>query len=101
MPCSDGGIPYPPSREEVLNRMMPAVLCGLVAALGIETVIQAVDWKEAGVTVPAFREWWHLHQQKDELRRVREARDKRRAELRAQAEAKLSHEELEIIKERG
>jgi predicted acyl esterase len=101
MPCFDGGVPYPPSREEVLTAKMPAVLCGIVTYMGIDVLVEMVNWQEAGVTPAEFREWWRLHQRDDEVRRVREARDKRRAELRLQAEGKLTPEELDVIKERS
>jgi hypothetical protein len=100
MPCSDNGVPYPPSREEILTRKMPAVLCGLVRALGVTAVLESVDWKEAGVNPVEFREWWQMHQKDDEVRRVREERNRRRAELRAQAESKLTPDELAAIKEK-
>lgn len=97
MPCYDGGAPYPPSRDEVLNRKMPAVLCGLVQALGPETVIQAIDWRAAGVTQAEFREWWALHVAEDNRRRQREAEQKRREELRRAAQNKLTPDELDAI----
>lgn len=97
MPCSDGGVPYPPSREEVLNSRMPAVLCGLVSVIGLDAVLATVDWKEAGVSQGEFREWWAMHQRQDAQRRAREADQKRRQELRAQAEAKLTPEERAVL----
>lgn len=90
MPCTDGGVPYPPTREEIIAAKMPAVLCGLVSKLGVDAVVDAVDWVEAGVTPAEFVEWWTVHERNDRMRRQREARQREQEALRAQALAKLS-----------
>jgi len=33
MPCTDGGVPFPPTREEVLADKVPAMLCAIVGAI--------------------------------------------------------------------
>lgn len=98
MPCYDGGVPYQLSREEVLDRKVSAILCGLVRVIGADVVLSTVDWKEAGVSQSEFREWWSIHQRRDEQRKQREAAYKRQRQLREQVEAKLTPEELEILR---
>lgn len=91
MPCYTA--PEPPSREEILSAKMPAVLCALAAHLGEDEIIKIVDWREAGVTAIEFRDWWRLHQKRDQQRRAAEDEARRRAELKAAAVAKLTPEE--------
>jgi hypothetical protein len=52
-----------------------------------------VDWKEVGVKRRTVEAWWRKHKAEDEARRVREAAEKRKTELKAAALAKLSEEE--------
>lgn len=61
MPCYD-----PPTPLEIVGKKMPAVLCGLVRALGPEKVVEVVDWAQAGVTKEDFLEWWKLHSKEDQ-----------------------------------
>lgn len=51
MPCYN-----PPTPLEEAGKKMPAVLCGLVRALGPEKVVEVVDWAQAGVTEEEFLE---------------------------------------------
>lgn len=57
-----------PSREEVLARKMPAVLCDLATVIGEQTILDSINWKEAGVTPEEFKEWWAAHKATDEPR---------------------------------
>jgi hypothetical protein len=93
MPCTDGGVPYPPSREEILDSKTPAMLCALIGALEKSDYLDAldrIDWKESGLTRNQFEEWWGIHQQRDEARRKREAEQKRIAALREEGLSKLT-----------
>lgn len=69
MPCDCSG--YPPSREEVLDHKMPAVLCAVISEYGMD-ILDSIDWKESGVKRKEFEEWWVLHQARDKERRARE-----------------------------
>lgn len=51
-----------------LDEQMPPVLCNLVKKLGFETVLQTVDWKDAGVSKEVFTDWWNEHVRKDALK---------------------------------
>ena len=94
MPCSDGGIPYPPSREELLDRKASAMLCAIATVLAKKGALAATaaeaDWTEAGVTIGEFHDWLTLHAQKDLERRAREADQQDRQEKAKAALAKLS-----------
>ena len=80
MPCTDGGVPYPESRLEILTTLTPQMLCAVLSAMSADegrALLDKVDWKEAGVSRNRLEEWWRLHQQHDqarkhEVRRVRE-----------------------------
>lgn len=90
MPCSDS---HYETREEVLQKKMPAVLCAIVGILGPDEIVDKLDWQEAGVTPAEFREWWRLHQRRDQARRAAEEEYRRKQEARATAIAKLTPEE--------
>jgi hypothetical protein len=105
MPCTDGGVHYPPSREEVLDEKAPAMLCAIMSAISngenipitLDRVLRHVNWKEAGVTRAEFDEWWKLHQRRDAARRAREAADAKAAALRKKAASKLTKAEREAL----
>lgn len=100
MPCSDGGIPYPPSKEELLDRQTPAMLCAIFSALSPTqraNAMQEADWTEAGVSLKEFSDWWKMHQVRDSERRAQEARQKKAAEARAEAMSKLSPAERKAL----
>lgn len=100
MPCTDGGIPYPPTREEKLNAMAPAMLCALVSTLdkeALEGVLKKVNWAEAGITHAEFDEWWALHKRRDASRRAREKEYAERDKQRKDAIAKLTPAERRVL----
>lgn len=99
MPCTDGGVPYPPSRDDFLDRRTSAMLCALfnVNEATMLLLVEGVNEREAGVTKAEIREWWKLHQAKDIARREREAAERKRMELRKAAFKKLTREELEAL----
>jgi hypothetical protein len=74
MACNDGGVPYPPTREEVLNEKVPtAMLCAILRVCDKHTafesaffaMLSAIDWKQAGITPAELHEWWQLHKKRD------------------------------------
>lgn len=103
MPCRDpvDWDTQPETRHGMRIEDFEAVLCGLFTALeGNEQAndmlplwLRNVDWKEAGVTRKKVATWWKRHKAEDEARRVREAAEKHKAELKAAALAKLTPEE--------
>jgi hypothetical protein len=93
MPCTDGGVPYPPSEYELLQAKAPAMLCALLLALPGEVVYRAAtqaDWIGAGVTRDEFERWWVEHQRRDVMRRLRDAEAIRREKDRSEALAVLT-----------
>jgi hypothetical protein len=99
MPCTDGGVPYPPSREELLDKKVPsAMLCALLSVGLPSGMLEQIDWDEAGITRAEFTEWWQRHRAQDVVRRAAEQRTREREELRRLAEAKLTPEELAAIR---
>ncbi len=71
MPCFDLRTATS-SKQEALEKKMPAVLCVLIKALGDDRVVELIDWPAAGVTKAEFREWWETHQLRDAKRKVAE-----------------------------
>jgi hypothetical protein len=77
-----------------------AVLCGILTAAdkGIligrsDSLLDVVDWREAGVDRKLVDSWWKKHKREDELRRKKEAAERQRAALAQSALAKLTAEE--------
>lgn len=77
-----------------------AVLCGVFTAAesgavtgGLDGLLDVIDWKEAGVQRRMVKTWWRGHKAEDERRRVREAEERRKADLKASALSKLTAEE--------
>lgn len=101
MPCTDGGVPYPPTREEELDAKVPrAVLCALMALPMDMTLTEAfagIDWAEAGVTKSELVEWWDLHRKRDHARKMREGRSSYEDRVRKRALEKLTEEEIRIL----
>jgi hypothetical protein len=101
MPCGDGGVPYPPTREEELAAKTPQMLCGIAKVLRDKMILNhtldKVDWKEAGVMRAEFDEWWLLHSRADTDRRMNELKAKREDEARKKALAKLTKAERKLL----
>ena len=93
MPCTDGGIPYPKTRAEVLEEKTSAMLCGVLRTFAtqedFEEMLSKVDWAEVGATRSEFNEWWLAHINSD------------RERLRAQALKKLSPAERQALGLKG
>ncbi len=68
MPCSDGGIPYPPSKEELAERAFikraPGMLCSACRAL--EQFGYDFDLN------PELSDWWAKHKAEDAERERKE-----------------------------
>lgn len=81
MPCDDGGVPFPPTREEVLNAKAPAMLCAVFAALSdiydANTIINSINEAESGVTKAELLEWYVMHRRQDAARRIREEQSRK------------------------
>jgi hypothetical protein len=76
MPCTDGGIHEPTTKEKLVERT--AFLCGIMNAiekLGLsKQVLKNVDWEEVGKNEHEFKYWWNNHQKTDKERIKREKR---------------------------
>lgn len=100
MPCTDGGVPYPPTPRELRQRKVPAMLCAVLGTMTseqLEATLQRIDWKEAGVSREDLVQWWKDHQAED-MRRRAEARISASIEaVRATALRKLSSAELHAL----
>lgn len=113
MPCRDdwGPTPTKETRHGLDIAAFEATLCGVLTAIekgdivgrtmaiagGIDSVMDVIDWKEAGVKRGHVEAWWKRHKKEDETRRAREAAEKRKADLRKIAIGKLSPDELEAL----
>jgi hypothetical protein len=104
MPCNDGGVPYPPSEKEVLDRKAVNILCGLLSLMTgaqVNHLFDKVNWREAGVSRAEAMRWWKLHKLEDEERKriehERLGEAKRRQEALKSARKKLNHAELEAL----
>lgn len=100
MPCHDGGVPYPPTEKEKLDAQTPAMLCAILSALTdaqINSTLDVVEWREAGVTKTEAKRWWKLHKEEDAERKRFEAEKAERAKLLKSARSKLNHAEREAL----
>lgn len=105
MPCGDGGVPYPKTREEILDAKVPTpMLCALLSAIpkfmspkDQRYLFEKIDWKEAGITRAEFQEWWKNHKRRDAERIESENAAKVMARLRKSAIDKLTPAELKAL----
>jgi hypothetical protein len=76
-------------------------LCAVFSVLEsrgeLMNVLNAVDWKEAGVTKASTLLWWEEHQAKDRQRRQVEAAEAARKKARRAILSKLSPSEKKIL----
>lgn len=103
MPCRDDG--WPPTEHEILTAQTPAMLCAVLKALdkvlgpgpserpNALTVLQAIDWEEAGVTAADFVRWRSLHAARDAARLEHERRRESEEKAKARALEKLTPQE--------
>jgi hypothetical protein len=83
------------------ERMMPAILCGILTELeargAVDEVFSKVDWDEVGCSQAYALGWWAEHKRRDTKRRA-EAADRAERERVAQAAlGKLSPREREAL----
>lgn len=102
MPCTDGGVPYPPSPKEIAHKKFikraEPMLCSACRAL--ERL--GYDFDEN----PELSEWWDKHKKEDALREAaeRKAAEKEEWERRVITDAlrkpisKLTKEEIALFK---
>lgn len=79
MPCTDGGVPYPPSPAEIraaeTAKKIPAMLCATIRAAMLATgkpfqhLLTYVDEVESGIKRKDLEDWWRKHVREDEERR--------------------------------
>lgn len=82
MPCNDGGIPYPPSPEEIafaqFAKRAPSLLCSACRAL--ERL--GYDFDEN----PELSEWWDKHKTEDAKKQLLIQQEQAKKELAQQRE---------------
>lgn len=99
MPCGDGGAPY--TDWDGIN--VRRALCGILTLIErtgedqLKTILDGVDWAEAGVKQSWLIAWWEEHKRQDTERRQRERAAAVEAQLREAALAKLSPEERKLV----
>lgn len=105
MPCNDGGVPYPPSPEEVSARQFRVRAAGLLCSACRSLERLGYDFDEN----PELSDWWASHKKQDDARIAREAEaeERERWEKRTVKDAlkkpfgELSKEEKNLLKKRG
>ena len=100
MPCTDGGVPYPPTPRQLRQRKVPAMLCAVLGTMTseqLEATLQRIDWKEAGVSREDLVQWWKDHQAEDARRKAAERVQADKLALRDSALSKLSKAELHAL----
>lgn len=108
MPCSDGDVPYPKSREEELNEKVPApILCALLSnnIVTIEQMGRPEVLHDAGIRYQELIEWWEHHQARDRERKRWEEQRQRELDVKARQElerliAKYPETAAELVKAR-
>lgn len=77
MPCTDGGVPYPPSPREIAEKDFlktgPSMLCSACRALDR----LGYDFDEN----PRLSEWWAKHKVEDDARLEREELERQRKDF--------------------
>lgn len=105
MPCRDWTVEdewrMRDAKEMVMLRSsLCAVLTKMESNMPKKTFEQwmdAIDWKESGVTKDELMTWWEDHKEEDARRRAREAKEAAEKKIRKQALAKLTPEERKIL----
>ena len=106
MPCNDGGIPFPPTREDILNTKTGAMLCAIVHVLidqsGTEKEFFAwldssIDWKEAGISLVDIKDWWRYHKARDRERKENEQLAKKQKDQYQKTIASLTPKQRKVL----
>lgn len=101
MPCNDGGYPGSTRVEYVEHGNQTSRLCAVFTVLEhrglLQSVLDACDWKEAGVSKASTLDWWARHKEQDYQRRVHEKAEATRKAKKKEILAKLSPEEKKIL----
>lgn len=124
MPCYDGGPTENTYMEGLLAQEVEwrdAALCAVLTAIEnkrplwmnesvylAESVLDKIDWVDAGIKRKDFDNWWANHKEQDRVRRKREAEERarkaeqekinlRKAQLKKTALAKLTVEEAQAL----
>lgn len=91
-------------RRTKINKL-EAMLCAVLTAANTLTgdqntdrvIIERIDEKESGVTRAEVHEWWKIHREQDEARRVRERAAAELATVRQNALNKLTDAEKKAL----
>jgi len=102
MPCTDGGpCPGEELAEAYSNlRERDAMLCAVMTVLtnaGQRHQINAIDEKEAGVSIKQINAWWTEHLRQDTIRKRQAAQREEQQQKRANALKKLSSDERKLL----
>ncbi len=78
MPCRvDEPYNSPAQKPSTPTGPAEAILCGVLTVIEnakqLKSVLDKVDWKEAGVTRNQAEKWWVEHKAEDQQRRLKEA----------------------------
>lgn len=103
MPCRDDWGDEDLSRRSTAaeRNMLAASLCAVMTVLEktkpLKTLLNEIDWDEAGVKPEEFMRWWREHKAEDARRRKAEAKERERNAARAAAMTKLTPEERKLL----
>lgn len=96
MPCYDSRSDYFIREIQIENPKIAAALCALLS-VGGTTLLDKVDWREAGIDRDYVEGWWKNHKAKDAARKAREAEVRHTNKLKATAIGKLTIEEQRVL----
>ena len=76
-------------------------LCGVFSVLEkqglLDTVLNQIDWKEAGTSKEGTVSWWERHKKEDAHRRKIEEEERAQKRARARVLSKLSPQEKRLL----
>ena len=102
MPCRDDypAIDYAAEAKRSLKdreAMLCAVLRVLEGNKTLGNVIDAIDWRTAGVSKMRLLTWWESHKEADRLRLLREKAENELKAKKTAALKKLTREEKDLL----
>lgn len=80
-----------------LEAMLCAVLTAAEKIPVFDSLLEAVDWEEAGIQKRTLLAWWRRHKKEDRARKRREKWEKKRKRVAKRALSKLTLEEQEAL----